>query len=43
MGNLMDIKQLNNAIEVSSVDLENDTNCLALGKLVADECVMLVR
>ncbi len=39
----MDIKQLTNAIEVENADLENDTDCLALGKLVADECVILVR
>lgn len=39
----MKIIQLNNAIEVDDIDLENDAECLELGKLLADECVVAIK
>ena len=39
----MNIIQLNNAIEVDDIDLENDAECLELGKLLADECVVIIK
>ncbi len=39
----MRVVQLNNAIEVQDVDLENDADCIELGKLVAKECVLVVK
>lgn len=35
--------QLSNAIEVTNINLENDDECIELGKLVASECVVLVK
>ena len=38
----MKITKLNNAVEVSDIDLHNDDECIELGKLVAQECVVFV-
>jgi len=38
----MKITQLNNAIEVSDIDLENHEECQELGRLVAHECVVFI-
>jgi alpha-ketoglutarate-dependent taurine dioxygenase len=35
--------QLNNAIEVTNIDLNDDAQCLDLGKVIADESVVVVR
>ncbi len=38
----MKIKALNNAVQVSDINLENDEDCLELGRVVASECVVFV-
>ncbi|MGP1282472.1 MAG: TauD/TfdA dioxygenase family protein [Parasphingopyxis sp.] len=39
----MDIRPINNAIEIDEIDLEDDEQCRELGRTVAHECVALVR
>ncbi|WPZ04194.1 TauD/TfdA family dioxygenase [Blastomonas marina] len=39
----MRIAQLNNGVEVSDIDLSDDEACRELGRLVAHECVVLLR
>jgi alpha-ketoglutarate-dependent taurine dioxygenase len=38
----MKLKKLNNAYEVLDIDLNNDKECIELGKIVADKCVVMV-
>ena len=38
----MKLKKLNNAYEVLDIDLSNDNECIELGKIVADKCVVMV-
>lgn len=38
----MIFKRLQNAVQVDEIDLENDAECIELGKLVAEECVVYV-
>lgn len=38
----MQVSRLNNAVQVSDIDLENDEQCTELGRLVADECVVFI-
>ncbi|MEQ9663601.1 MAG: TauD/TfdA family dioxygenase [Parasphingopyxis sp.] len=38
----MKIVQLNNAVQVTDIDLEDDEQCTELGRLVAHECVVFV-
>ena len=39
----MKLNRLNNAIEVENIDLHNDEECLELAKIVAEECVVVIR
>ena len=38
----MKIKRLNNAVEVSDIDLHNDDECKELGRLAAQECAVFI-
>ena len=38
----MRIEQLNNAVKISDIDLYNDQQCIQLGKVVADKCVVVL-
>lgn len=38
----MKITSLNNAVRVTDIDLQNDDDCIELGKVVAQECVVQV-
>lgn len=38
----MNIEKLNNAVQVKNIDLQNDSECIELGKLVVDECVVFI-
>ena len=39
----MEILQLNNAVQVTGCDLENDDDCKQLGHILADECVVFIK
>ena len=39
----MEIKYLNNAVQVTGCDLENDDDCIELGHILANECVVFVK
>ena len=39
----MKITKLNNAYEISDIDLEKDSDCIEVGKFVANECVVLIK
>lgn len=38
----MQLRRLQNAVEVEDIDLQCDEECIALGKLIAEECVVYV-
>jgi len=39
----MKITDIGNAVQVTGCDLENDDDCLELGRILADECVVFVK
>ena len=39
----MKVARLNNAVEVTGIDLLDDEQCRELGRILANECVVLIR